>query len=59
MTAGGFDTEATFNEDYLWFYEPTLTAQRSRREVDEIISTLGITEPAVILDAACGHGRIS
>ncbi|MCP3878653.1 MAG: methyltransferase domain-containing protein [Sulfitobacter sp.] len=59
MTAGGFDTEATFDEDYLWFYEPTLTAERSRREVDEIISTLGITEAAVILDAPCGHGRIS
>jgi len=54
-----FDIEATFGDDYLWFYEEFLTEERSQLDTDEIISLLGLSEPASILDAPCGHGRIS
>ena len=54
-----FDPAGTFNDDYLWFYEPTLTAERNRKEADEIAQTLGLAPGSSILDAPCGHGRIS
>jgi 2-polyprenyl-3-methyl-5-hydroxy-6-metoxy-1,4-benzoquinol methylase len=54
-----FDAEGTFNEDYLWFYESTLTAERSRKEAAEIVETLKLDPGSSILDAPCGHGRIS
>jgi 2-polyprenyl-3-methyl-5-hydroxy-6-metoxy-1,4-benzoquinol methylase len=54
-----FDPVETFNDDYLWFYEPTLTDDRSRREASEIAELLALTPGASILDAPCGHGRIS
>jgi SAM-dependent methyltransferase len=54
-----FDPDATFNEDYLWFYEPTMTDERNRREATEIVQTLGLGPGASILDAPCGHGRIA
>jgi SAM-dependent methyltransferase len=54
-----FDPDDTFNDDYLWFYEPTLTDDRSRREASEIAEILALTPGASILDAPCGHGRIS
>lgn len=54
-----FDAAETFNDDYLWFYEPTLDAERNRRETDEIVATLNLAPGSKILDAPCGHGRIS
>ena len=54
-----FDTEGTFNEDYLWFYEPMLTPERNRQDVEEIVTTLTLTPGSSILDAPCGHGRIA
>ncbi len=54
-----FDPDATFNADYLWFYEPMLTDERNRAEATEIVQTLGVGPGASILDAACGHGRIA
>jgi SAM-dependent methyltransferase len=55
----GFDIDGTFNDDYLWFYEPAMTPTRNRDEADEIVATLGIGAGDSILDAPCGHGRIS
>jgi len=54
-----FDVAGTFNDDYLWFYEPTLSAERNREEADEIAQTLELVAGSSILDAPCGHGRIS
>lgn len=54
-----FDASETFNDDYLWFYEPMLTDERNRRETDEIAATLDLAPGTSILDAPCGHGRIS
>lgn len=54
-----FDREGTFNEHYLWFYESTLTPERNRKEADEITATLKLAPGSSILDAQCGHGRIS
>lgn len=54
-----FDTKGTFNDDYLWFYEPMLTPERSRQEAEEIVTTLMLAPGSSILDAPCGHGRIA
>jgi len=54
-----FDPAQTFNDDYLWFYEPMLTEENNRAEAAEIIDTLDLTAGASILDAPCGHGRIA
>jgi 2-polyprenyl-3-methyl-5-hydroxy-6-metoxy-1,4-benzoquinol methylase len=54
-----FEPANTFNDDYLWFYEPMLTEDMNRREASEIITTLGLRQGAAILDAPCGHGRIA
>jgi SAM-dependent methyltransferase len=54
-----FDPAQTFNDDYLWFYEPMLTEEHNRAEAAEIVDTLGLTPGASILDAPCGHGRIA
>lgn len=54
-----FPAEATFNDDYLWFYEPVLTPERNRSEADEVVATLGLAPGSSVLDAPCGHGRIA
>jgi 2-polyprenyl-3-methyl-5-hydroxy-6-metoxy-1,4-benzoquinol methylase len=54
-----FDAAETFNDDYLWFYEPMLTEERNRAEATEIIDALDLSAGAAILDAPCGHGRIA
>ena len=54
-----FEPDTAFNDDYLWFYEPMLTDDRNRREAAEIVETLGVNPGAAILDAPCGHGRIT
>jgi SAM-dependent methyltransferase len=54
-----FDPADSFNDDYLWFYEPVLRAERNRYEASEIVASLGLEPPARILDAPCGHGRIT
>lgn len=59
MSEADFDVSGTFNDDYLWFYEQTLTLERNRSEVDEIVTTLELDGSASILDAPCGHGRLA
>lgn len=46
-----------FGEDYLHIYEPVLTPDRTRREVDGIVNLLALPEGSSILDLCCGHGR--
>lgn len=54
-----FDPAQSFNDDYLWFYEPLLRPERNRYEASEIVASLGLEPPGRILDAPCGHGRIA
>ncbi|MBN2146776.1 MAG: class I SAM-dependent methyltransferase [Anaerolineales bacterium] len=44
-------------EDYLYFYQPSLTDERTQTEVDGIVNLLGLEKPSDILDLACGYGR--
>lgn len=53
-----FDTEAAFDEDYLYFYEPRLM-ERSDREAALIAALLALRPGQDVLDLACGHGRIA
>jgi SAM-dependent methyltransferase len=48
-----------FGEDYLYFYEPLLTDERSDREADLVWRVLELEPGADVLDLACGHGRIA
>jgi SAM-dependent methyltransferase len=54
-----FDFDATFGEDYLYFYADFLTDEHNDADVDAIVSILGLDGGERILDAPCGHGRIS
>lgn len=54
-----FDFDEVFGDDYLHFYASQLTDQRNDRETSEIVSLLGLQGGDRILDAPCGHGRIS
>ena len=54
------DTAATFAaDDYLYFYSASWTEERNREEADEICGLLGVRTGDVVLDAPCGHGRIT
>ena len=44
-------------EDYLYFYRPHLTDERTDAEVNMIAQLLGLDQPVDILDLACGYGR--
>lgn len=48
-----------FGEDYLYFYEPVLTDERSEAEAAVAWRVLELEEGAEVLDLACGHGRIA
>jgi 2-polyprenyl-3-methyl-5-hydroxy-6-metoxy-1,4-benzoquinol methylase len=54
-----FDFEGVFNEDYLYFYEQILTAERTEDDVARIVELLDLQPGAEILDCPCGHGRIA
>ena len=55
----GFDREAAFDEDYLYFYEELLTPERTAAEVELIWKLLELEPGLELLDLACGHGRIA
>ncbi len=55
----GFDREAAFDEDYLYFYEELLTPELTAAEVDLIWKLLELEPGLELLDLACGHGRIA
>lgn len=53
-----FDFEKTFNaEEYLYFYQESLTAERLKKEIDFLIRYTELDHSLEILDLACGHGR--
>ena len=54
-----FDFEETFCDDYLHFYRSQLTDERNDRDTAEIVLLLGLQAGDAVLDAPCGHGRIS
>ncbi len=54
-----FDVDETFGDDYMYFYESFLTEDRSRSDADRIMELLDLQEGESVLDAPCGHGRIS
>lgn len=58
MTDPQFDTEAVFDDDYLYFFADALD-ERSDAETDLIWRLLGLRPGMEVLDLACGHGRIA
>jgi SAM-dependent methyltransferase len=54
-----FDVAATFNDDYLYFYEESIDDGHSADDTVRILGHLGLPEGARILDAPCGHGRLT
>jgi len=48
-----------FDDDYLYFYEPLLSAEHSEAEVELIWRLLDLRPGLRVLDLACGHGRIA
>lgn len=54
-----WDASAVFDEDYVYFYEPLLTAERSDREADVAWRMLDLKEGEEVLDCPCGHGRLA
>lgn len=59
MDEPAFDAGAVFDEDYLYFYEGTLTEARSDHDTDLIWRLLQLQPGMRVLDLACGHGRIA
>lgn len=53
-----FDLDSVFEvDDYLYFYAPSLTDERTDREVAGLTSLLDMHPPMTVLDLACGFGR--
>jgi len=55
----GFDLAAVFDDDYLYFYEPLLSDERSDAEAELIWTLAGLQTGDRVLDLASGHGRLS
>jgi ubiquinone/menaquinone biosynthesis C-methylase UbiE len=54
-----FDLEGTFSDDYPYFYAESINDEHSDADCAEILSILELSPGSRILDAPCGHGRIS
>jgi SAM-dependent methyltransferase len=54
-----FDVEATFGDDYLYFYSESINDAHSDADTSEILGLLDLPAGSSILDAPCGHGRLS
>ncbi|MGH2795293.1 MAG: SAM-dependent methyltransferase [Actinomycetota bacterium] len=48
-----------FDEDYLYFYDEILSAERSDAETHAILDLGGLQPGMAVLDAPCGHGRLA
>jgi SAM-dependent methyltransferase len=54
-----FDVEATFGDDYLYFYAESTDEGHSDDDAAEIVGRLDLPPGSRILDAPCGPGRIA
>ena len=54
-----FDLEGTFSDDYLYFYEESIDDEHSDADTAEILGLLDLAPGSRILDAPCGHGRLT
>ena len=54
-----FDMEATFSDDYPYFYAESIDDEHSDADAAEILGLLDLPQGSRILDAPCGHGRIA
>ena len=54
-----FDMEATFGDDYPYFYEESIDDAHSDADTAEILGLLQLPSGSHILDVPCGHGRLS
>ncbi|MEY2421378.1 MAG: hypothetical protein QOI95_1445 [Acidimicrobiaceae bacterium] len=54
-----FDFDETFGDDYLHFYANFLSDEHNDADVETIVSFLDLQGGERVLDAPCGHGRIS
>jgi ubiquinone/menaquinone biosynthesis C-methylase UbiE len=54
-----FDVDATFGDDYLYFYAESTDDGHSDDDAAEILGRLELPRGARVLDAPCGTGRIS
>jgi SAM-dependent methyltransferase len=59
MSASVPDLDARFDENYLYFYSATQSAERNEAEADLIIRLLEIEPRMEVLDVPCSFGRIS
>ena len=57
--AEDFDFAGVFDEDYLYFYLPSLTDERSDAQAAVIARLLDLRPGMKVLDVPCGHGRIA
>jgi len=58
LSESPFDVEATFDEDYLYFYGPRLD-DASDGDAETIWRLLELEPGMEVLDLCCGHGRIA
>jgi len=54
-----FDVEGTFGDDYLYFYAESIDDEHSDSDTAEILALLDLPPGSAILDAPCGHGRLT
>jgi SAM-dependent methyltransferase len=54
-----FEMEATFGDDYPYFYGESIDDEHSDADTAEILGLLQLPSGSRILDVPCGHGRLS
>ncbi len=54
-----FNVEDVFDDDYLYFYGPLLTHERTQGDADTLSDLLALRPESSVLDIGCGHGRIA
>jgi 2-polyprenyl-3-methyl-5-hydroxy-6-metoxy-1,4-benzoquinol methylase len=54
-----FNFEDLFGDDYYYFYELLLTAERTKREAEAVWKLLALEPGRALLDLGCGHGRMA